>query len=168
MQAFRHWDRQFAYRFKIAVDEMRKAVLFDIDGTIADIRHRRHFLEGDRPDWKSFNTRMGDDLPNTPVVELYRTMWESNKYELILVSGRSEDQRAITRQWLIWNEIPFEQLLMRPSGDFRSDVVIKQEILAKIQKAGFEVLFAVDDRQSVVDMWRRNGITCLQCDVGDF
>lgn len=147
---------------------MKKAVLFDIDGTLADIAHRRPFLKGDRPDWKSFNFRMGEDLPNAPIIELYLTLWESQKYEIILVSGRSEDHRGITEKWLVWNEIPFEQLLMRPSGDFRPDVMIKLEILHKIQRDGRKILFAVDDRQSVVDMWRDNGITCLQCDVGDF
>lgn len=147
---------------------MKQVILFDIDGTLADIAHRRPFLDGDRPDWNKFNSHMGDDVPNTPVVELYRTLWDTEKYDLIIVSGRNEDFREITERWLVWNEIPFTQLLMRPSGDFRPDVEVKSDILAKIQSAKRDILFAVDDRQSVVDMWRRNGITCLQCDVGDF
>ena len=147
---------------------MKQIILFDIDGTLADIAHRRPFLDGDRPDWKSFNAHMGDDTPNRPVVELYKTLWETGKYDLILVSGRGEESRDVTERWLVWNEIPFVRLLMRPSGDFRPDVEIKQEILQRIQTDGGEVLFAVDDRQSVVDMWRANGVTCLQCDVGDF
>jgi len=147
---------------------MKKTILFDIDGTIADIEHRRPLVEGDRPDWNSFYSRMGDDQPNAPIVELYLTLWDTGKYDLILLSGRNEEHRNLTEKWLVWNEIPFDKLLMRPSGDFRPDVDIKKDILMKIQGYGKDILFAVDDRQSVVDMWRENGITCLQCDVGDF
>ncbi len=147
---------------------MNATVLFDIDGTLADIQHRRHFVSGDKSDWKSFNSRMGDDTPNWPVVSLYQTLWESQKYNLILISGRREESRKATETWLIWNSIPFDRLLMRPLGDFRSDVEVKQDILNQLLDEGLEISFVVDDRDSVVEMWRSNGITCLQCAEGDF
>lgn len=145
-----------------------KTILFDIDGTIADIGHRRPFLTQETPDWKSFNKHMGQDIPNEPIVALYRSLWNSKSFELILVSGRNEKYRKITEQWLVWNEIPFERLLMRLDDDNRADYLIKKEILDKLISEGKNIEFAVDDRQQVVDMWRQNGITCLQCDVGDF
>ena len=145
-----------------------KSVLFDIDGTLADIGHRRSHLDGERPDWKSFNKATGDDTPNEPVVSLYRTLWNSGEFELILVTGRNERFRDVTEQWLAWNEIPFGKLLMRANRDSRADHIIKEEILHDLLASGRQIAFTVDDRQQVVDMWRRNGITCLQCDVGDF
>lgn len=147
---------------------MKPCVLFDIDGTLALIDHRRSLLDRDKPDWLSFNSKMGDDTPNPPVVDLYKTLWASKRYQIFLVSGRSEDYRKITETWLTWNSIPFEKLLMRPEGDFRSDVKVKQEILNQLLSEGREIMFVVDDRNSVVDMWRRNGITCFQCAEGDF
>lgn len=147
---------------------MKQCILFDIDGTLALIDHRRHHLDGERPDWRAFNALMGDDTPNPAVVALYKTLWETGLYELILVSGRGEESRALTENWLFWNEIPFETLLMRPKKDFRSDVEVKLEILNTLRNQGKVILFAVDDRQSVVDMWRANGVTCLQCAPGDF
>jgi hypothetical protein len=142
--------------------------LFDIDGTIAKIDHRRPLVVGKKADWKTFNSLMGDDLPNEPIVDLYRALWESKSYELILVSGRGEEFRSVTETWLTWNLIPFGKLLMRPQGDFRSDVEIKQEILDRLLSEGKTISFVVDDRDSVVEMWRRNNITCLQCDKGNF
>ncbi|MEO9947659.1 MAG: polynucleotide kinase [Roseobacter sp.] len=142
--------------------------LFDIDGTLAQIDHRRPLLEGDRPDWKAFNKLMGDDVPNLPIVELYKTLWDSQKYQLFLVSGRGEEYRKVTETWLTWNTIPFERLLMRPRNDFRPDTDVKQEILDRLRSEGKEISFVVDDRNSVVDMWRKNGVTCLQCADGDF
>ena len=148
--------------------ESIKTVLFDIDGTLADIAHRRTYLEGENPDWKSFNAAMGDDTPNEPVVSLYKTLWSAPADNPILVTGRTEDSRMLTEQWLTWNEIPFDRLLMRKAKDFRADHIIKEEILDRLLAEGLTIHFTVDDRQQVVDMWRRRGITCLQCDVGNF
>ena len=143
-------------------------VLFDIDGTLADVEHRRLHLQGCRSDWKKFNSLMGSDVPNTPIVELYKTLWYSGKYELILVSGRGEEFRRITEVWLKSNLIPFDRLMMRPKRDFRADVEIKKEILDQLLSEGRSISFVVDDRNSVVNMWRENNITCLQCADGDF
>ena len=148
--------------------QKQDTVLFDIDGTLADIAHRRVFLDQPRPDWASFNDAMGDDTPNAPVVALYRSLWNAGTYDIILVTGRNECFRKITEQWLAWNEIPFGRLIMRADKDNRADHMIKEEILHSLQAEGKNIIFTVDDRQQVVDMWRRNGITCLQCDVGDF
>ncbi len=148
--------------------ESKKTVLFDIDGTLADIAHRRVFLDKIPPDWKSFNAEMGEDTPNAPVVSLYQTLWDSGAYDIILVTGRNEQYRKVTEQWLTWNLIEFSRLIMRADKDFRADHIIKEEILHALRAEGKDILFTVDDRQQVVDMWRRNGITCLQCDVGDF
>ncbi|MEO9500318.1 MAG: HAD family acid phosphatase [Parasphingorhabdus sp.] len=147
---------------------MKQTVLFDIDGTLANIEHRRKFLDQDKPDWNSFNSEMGDDTPNMPVVALYKSLWASDEYDIILVTGRNEASRKVTEQWLTWNEIPFSEMYMRADRDNRADHIIKQEILNGFLASGREIAFVVDDRQQVVDMWRRNGITCLQCDVGDF
>ncbi|MBR3898848.1 MAG: hypothetical protein IKJ44_01075 [Elusimicrobiaceae bacterium] len=145
-----------------------KTILFDIDGTLADLNGREKFLKQKKPDWKNFNAKIEEDVPNTPVVELYRTLYESGKFELILVSGRQERFRKVTETWLAWHEIPFDVLLMRPDEDQRPDSQVKQDILNVLKTQGKDILFCVDDRQSVVDMWRQNGITCLQCQKGDY
>lgn len=61
-----------------------------------------------------------------------------------------------------WNNIYYDDLYMRKDGDQRKDNVIKQEILKHI-KEKYEISFAFDDRKSVVDMWRENGVFCFQC-----
>jgi hypothetical protein len=57
---------------------------------------------------------------------------------------------------------------MRADKDFRADHIVKEEMLSFLRSSGNEILFVVDDRQQVVDMWRRNGVICLQCDEGKF
>jgi len=146
----------------------KTTILFDIDGTLAHVEHRRPHLEKTPPDWKMFNALMGNDTPHKAVVNLYHALWESNDYDIIIVTGRNESYRKVTETWLIWNEIPFSRVIMRADKDNRADHIIKEEILDALLSEGKTIEFTVDDRQQVVDMWRRRGITCLQCDVGNF
>lgn len=147
---------------------MKLTILFDIDGTLADTEHRRYLLRGNSPNWDKFNNLMGEDKPNIPIVKLYNTLWDSGEYNIVLISGRSEEFRLVTESWLTWNSIPFSDLLMRPLNDDRADEEIKKAILSQLIKDNHKILFVVDDRKKVVDMWRQNGVTCLQCDYGDF
>lgn len=144
-----------------------KTVLYDIDGTLANTEHRQSILKDDPHNWKAFFAAMGDDTTNKAVVELYRLLWASEQHECIIVSGRPEQYRKVTEQWFIWNDIPFGRLIMRPKNDNRADHIIKEDMLNKLLSEGKEISFVVDDRKSVVDMWRRNGLTCFQCDDYD-
>lgn len=150
------------------MENVSQTIIFDLDGTLADINHRRVHLEKENPDWKAFNNEMANDTPNAPIVDLYNTLWDSNHYELIIVTGRMEDRRDVTEEWLNTYKIPFERVIMRAEKDFRSDHEIKQEILEALLAENKKIVLAIDDRQQVVDMWRKNGITCLQCDEGNF
>lgn len=88
-------------------------------------------------------------------------------YTIAIVSGRPIDKCGIvTEDWLIENHVAFDYLFMRNSNDRRPDVVVKQEILNKLPKD--RIAFVLDDRNSVVKMWRDNGLTCLQVAEGDF
>lgn len=141
---------------------MQKAVIFDIDGTLANNIGRQYILENDPHDWEAFFGQMENDIPEEPVVELYNIIRDSNRYKMLLVSGRPENYRETTEQWLRRNNIHYDELLMRKKDDRRPDTTIKQEILDRLEKE-YCIAFAVDDRKAVVDMWRNNGIFCFQC-----
>ena len=66
------------------------------------------------------------------------------------------------------HQINYHQLYMRPAKDVRGDNEVKKEIFQNSIKDKFDILFVVDDRLSVVKMWRSIGLVCLQCDWGDF
>ena len=53
---------------------------------------------------------------------------------------------------------------MRADDDYRPDYEVKAEMLKTMRDSGFDPKIAVDDRPSVVKMWRDEGLTCF--DVG--
>ncbi len=141
------------------------AVIFDIDGTLANVEHRRDKL----PDWDAFFSGMVNDTAVDDIVWLYNSLKTGVKSNVFFCTGRPEKYRGETTQWLVENveyKMANRTLLMRADGDFRSDVIVKREMLAEIQADGYNVRLVIDDRKSVVDMWRAEGITCLQCAPG--
>jgi hypothetical protein len=124
-------------------------------------------LESDRPDWRRFNAAIGDDLVCEPVVKLLRTLHGAGN-AIVLCSGRDGGFRKLTELWLTFNDVPHDRLYMRPAGDSRNDEIVKAELLEAIRADGFAPWLVVDDRSRVVAMWRRAGLTCLQCADGDF
>jgi hypothetical protein len=158
---------------------MKNVIVCDLDGTLADCEHRVHHVQKTdgsglkrKPDWDAFYAGIPQDGVNPAVnAILYSvTAGHERPCEIIFCSGRPEKYRGMTVDWLsrVAHFYPSEYtLLMRADGDYRSDDVVKQEILDKhIPKD--RVLFVLDDRQRVVDMWRRNGLTCLQVAQGNF
>lgn len=146
-----------------------KTVIFDIDGTLADLTHRRHFVAAHPKNWNSFFNEIRKDTPVADVVSFCNFML--NHANIVFCTGRGEEYRAETTEWLfkhVWN-LPLRfKLMMRPAKDSRPDDIIKKEMLDQLRAEGRDIWFVVDDRQRVVDMWRANGVTVFQCAPGDF
>lgn len=139
--------------------------LFDLDGTLALVDHRRPALDSARPDWHAFNKASLFDPPNEAVVRVARALAE--KYELWIVSGRSDAVELETRGWLEKHQIPYDLLLMRSAADNRPDHILKREWALQHDFVD-RVLAIFDDRDSVVEMWRELGIPCFQVAPGNF
>ena len=147
---------------------MRKAIIFDIDGTLADVEHRVHHVRQDKKNWRAFNDAMSEDVLNPWCAKLIEAM-HAQGFAIIFVTGRDENYRDKTIDWMYRHQIHFDRLYMRAAVDFRGDDEVKKEIYLQEIKDQWEVLFVVDDRLSVVKMWREQlNLVCLQCDWGDF
>ncbi len=154
----------------------RPLYIFDLDGTIADISHRRHIIEepGKNDDkWRRFYAAFVDDKPNRSVLFTLNTLYVSGA-DIWIFSGRSDEVREVTEDWLCDHTIFSKYylntaLMMRQAGDYTPDDVLKERWLNNMLDADRKRLVAVfDDRKRVVDMWRRNGIPCFQVADGDF
>ena len=151
----------------------KKTVIFDLDGTLALIDKRRALATKDgKMDWDVFFHRdnIKLDVPNTPVIKMAQ-MLKSQGFTIVIFSGRSKVSYRTTRQWLIQNDVPFDDLHMRPTDDYHhymKDSDLKQMWLDTATFDKDDVFAVFDDRQQVVDMWRDNGLTTFQVADGDF
>lgn len=141
-------------------------VVFDLDGTLALTDHRAHFLE--RPpgekDWRGFYAACDRDKPCWPIINILRAFMVVG-HHIEIWSGRSAEVREKTRTWLCENGLAAVDIRMRQEGDHRADTTVKLEWLANASRKP-DLIF--EDRASVVEMWRAQGIVCCQVAPGDF
>ena len=141
-------------------------VVFDLDGTLADPSHREHFVR--RPvgekDWDAFHAASVRDRPKHEIVRTYLAL-EATGAEVEIWTGRDEKYRDQTVEWLAKQGIHSPKLRMRPNGDRTADDEMKA---AWMDERDRHVRLVFEDRQRVVDMWRRRGVTCCQVAPGDF
>jgi predicted kinase len=135
-----------------------RAVLVDIDGTVA--------LKGARSPFDE--TRVHEDRPNVPVIEVARAMSDAG-HRLVFLSGRTAACRNATVRWLGEHvQREFDGPFMRAAGDMRKDFTVKLELFDQHVRDVYDVACVLDDRQQVVDAWRSIGLTCLQVAPGGF
>lgn len=136
-----------------------EAVICDLDGTLA-LHVARSPYDADKLETDAFDEE---------ILTIIQDAHEACK-EIIFCSGREEKYREATIRWLNTRlSSNYTQLIyMRPTGDKREDSIVKQEIYDREIKGKYNVMFVLDDRNRVVDMWRRNGLKCLQVAEGDF
>ena len=145
-------------------------VIVDIDGTLADCTHRLRHIQKMPKDWDSFFAETGRDSPIVPIVSLVQGLVSDQTNRVIYVSGRPTKTKRVTVEWLYrWGLVGSKlNLYMRHDGDHRDDQILKRELLSYVRADGFNPVLAIDDRKRVVDMWRAEGLICMQVAEGDF
>lgn len=155
---------------------MKTAVIFDLDGTLCNCEHRTHLVKAKK--WTEFYEAARYDKVNTWCSAILDSIHATseiflNDISILFVTGRPETYRDLTVDWLN-THVPLildsksSNLYMRKEGDYRADYITKKEIYEKHIKEQYNVLFVVEDRKQVVDMWRSLGIVCLQCAEGEY
>ena len=136
-----------------------KFFVFDMDGTLSDPTHRRHFVRSKPTNWKAFNAGMVYDDVNVHVAEALRLFSITGK--VFVFSARNERDRQKTEDWLKKHDLLqfVEEVWLRGDNDNRDDAVVKKE-MAEAFKLRFGKLpdAVFDDRPKVVRMWRDLGV----------
>lgn len=130
------------------------AVVIDIDGTVADHRHREHLIAGDSPNWQAFFAASGLDDALAEGVAL--TNAHGLASIVIWLTGRPERYRQLTAYWLAANGLPTANLNMRPDHDLRPAATFKAERLAQLGDV-YNVELVIDDDELVVATLRKAG-----------
>lgn len=154
--------------------------IFDIDGTVANLSHRLHFIgatatsfvtekDSAGKDWDSFFAAAYADTPIFEVITVARAL-EKAGHKILYSTGRREDCRTVTLTWLHKYRLPVGLLFMRKNEDHREDNVVKSELLDQILNIynAEEIGGIFEDRQQVVDMYRTRGFRVFQVAPGNF
>lgn len=130
------------------------AIICDMDGTLADIKHRspwdQHLCEVD-----GLEQHVKDMV----------TEYGNAGFWIIIVSGRFKQHTQRTINWLQKHNVPFDYLFLREDKDQRPDEVIKREIYETYIEPYYHVVKVIDDRPKVIRMWKELGLDVV--DVGD-
>ncbi len=139
-----------------------RAVIFDIDGVLADAAGRQHYL--DWGDWRSFFDAVGDD----PIIEEIERLLEllDSSLAVILVTGRPRRVQAPTVAWLEHYKLRWDLLIMREYGDYSGVDRFKRLTLHQLITDGFNVRLALDDDPKNHAMYVSEGVPCIYIHSG--
>lgn len=138
-----------------------EAVIFDMDGTLCDVRGIRHHVlggpvNGYRKNFDAFHRDAVNCPPNAWVADAARVEHSAGRAVLV-VTAREARHRNSTAFWLALHQVPSDAMWMRANGDYRPDHVVKREILAKIRRQ-YRPVRAYDDNPAIVALWESEGI----------
>lgn len=141
-------------------------IIFDLDGTLADLTHRLPLIQQTPRDWRGFFAAVGDDQPIASMVALCIDL--SRIHSVEIWSGRSDECETQTVAWLHQHGlVNITDLRMRKAGDHQPDEKLKEAWLCALPTNERPDL-VFDDRTRIVEMWRSNGVRCCQVAPGDF
>lgn len=132
----------------------RPLAVFDIDGVLADVRHRLHHLEARPQRWERFFQAAGRD----PLLEegARRLRGALPDHDVLYLTGRPERTRRLTERWLARHDLPTGPLLMRADDDVRPARYLKRSVLRRLSRTR-EVVSVLDDDPAVVAVLAADG-----------
>jgi FMN phosphatase YigB (HAD superfamily) len=134
----------------------REAVIFDCDGTLVDVTSIRHHVLARPKNFDAFHyASIFCPAIGWVVEELDRHRQDGRT--IVVVTAREYRWGTLTENWLADHAVEYDELHMRPTGDYRSDVLIKGEILARLRER-HNIVHAYDDNPAIIDLWRSHGI----------
>ena len=137
-------------------------VICDIDGVVADARHREHMLTtfAHDTDWKAYTAAGFNDPPIMRMVLLIRQL--SRIANIAFITGRVESSKRITAAWLSRVvDIDEFELWHRSNNDKRPAAKVKGEIFDR-EFEGRLIWMVIEDDGRVVEMYRKLGLYVLQ------
>lgn len=139
----------------------RPLAIIDVDGVVADVRHRLHHIKRKPKDWDAFFAAADRDGPHREGIELVQELAED--HDVVFLTGRPRRLHGDTVRWLDRHGIGGHRVLMRPDGDRRPAAVVKVELLEELAR-GRQVAVVIDDDPVVLRAMDAAGHTTRHAD----
>lgn len=137
------------------------AVIFDVDGTLCDVRTIRHYVTGKKRNFHKFHTESVNCPGNVDVVEAAKRDHKDG-LAVLIVTAREDTFGTHTVFWLDAQGVGYDRMYMRKKGDYRPDFEVKREILDQIRKDGYNPIRAYDDNPAIWEVWEEAGIETIR------
>ena len=138
--------------------KLPKAIIVDVDGTVADMTGIRKPFDWDK---------VSLDKPIEEIIFFVRQLVYHRGYHVLFFSGRDGVCYDDTYKWLSEHVVLPDgtwELHTRPEGNTEKDWVIKDRLFEEFALGKYDVKFAIDDRpQMIRHWWFKRGIKCLAC-----
>ncbi|MEQ7123129.1 hypothetical protein ABN034_01290 [Actinopolymorpha sp. B11F2] len=137
----------------------RAYAVVDIDGVLADVRHRLRHVERRPKDWDAFFAAAAGDPPFAEGLAVARRL--ASEHEVVYLSGRPERLRHTTERWLARHDAPSGPLHLRRDGDRRPARQVKLGVVRRLAAAA-PVAVVVDDDPEVCAAVKAAGFAVFQ------
>ena len=144
------------YNMRTYDTNKRDCIIADMDSTLCINLTGRSFYTDD---WKE---KLIYDTPLAGPISILRAQKMTGTCDILIVTGRKDEGREQTEEWLKTYNVPYDRLFMRGQNDYTKGDIFKENILNNIILPKYNVLFALEDDNKCVQMYRRNGLICLQ------
>ena len=144
------------YNMRTYDTNKRDCIIADMDSTLCVNLTGRPFYTDD---WKE---KLIYDTPLAGPISILRAQKMTGTCDILIVTGRKDEGREQTEEWLKTYNVPYDRLFMRGQNDYTKGDIFKENILNNIILPKYNVLFALEDDNKCVQMYRRNGLICLQ------
>jgi hypothetical protein len=145
-------------------------ILFvDIDHTLSHAHWRDEMIDEAYRNW-DWNNYHGASINDDVVPEIAALIdaFVRDDWEIVALTTREEQWRALTNSWLLKHNVPVDTLLMRPNGDRRSSGDSKLALFNDYMlRLGLKVdnVIVIDDHDGPVGVFKNANVTVLQAYV---
>ena len=142
----------------MSIDDLPMVAVVDVDGVVADVRHRLHHVAARPKDWRAFFAAAPDDPLLEEGARVARAL--AQVHDVAYLSGRPERLRRVTQDWFARHDLPEGELLLRPYDDYRPSSVYKVDALRRFARDR-SIAVLVDDDPLVCEAARAAGFDVL-------
>lgn len=145
---------------------MRVLRLIDIDGVLADDRHREQFSINKQYFQYFDKVRMANDSVWPQGKALVEELLADPNNDVAYLTGRREDRRQVTEDWLDLHGFPVRRLVMRSFAQNAPLALFKRDYIQERMTSGiWDLVVLYDDDPEVIrvvqtDIGPESGIHC--------